>query len=85
MIDEDPEIEDSPLCASVSRDGTTVRVQIYRLVGEDHWTLEVVDEEDGSTVWDDKFPSDREAYAEFYRTLETEGIRSFLVQSTRLN
>jgi hypothetical protein len=51
MIDEDPEIENSPLCGAVSRDGFTVRVEIYRLVeGDKSWTLEVVDHEGGSTV-----------------------------------
>jgi len=78
MTDEDPEIEHSPLCGRVTRDGITIQVQIYRLAGStDGWSLEVVDQEDASTVWDDLFATDEEAYAEFYRTLETEGIRSF--------
>lgn len=81
MIDDDPEIEESPLCGEVTRDGVTVRIEIYRLVeGDESWTLEVIDHEGGSTVWDDRFATDRDAYAEFYRTLETEGIRSFLGQ-----
>ena len=75
---EDPEIENSPLCGSITRDGITVLVQIYRLVGSgDGWSLEVVDEAGGSTVWDERFHDDKEAYAEFYRTLQAEGIRSF--------
>ena len=78
MIDDDPELEYSPLCGSVTRDGITVRVGIYRLAGSDEgWSLEVVDQEDASTVWDETFATDQEAYAEFYRTLELEGIRSF--------
>jgi hypothetical protein len=28
------------------------------------------------TVWDDTFADDQDAYDEFYRTLESEGIRS---------
>ena len=38
--DDDPEIEYSPLCEEVTRDGLTVRVQIYRLraaVTDGHW------------------------------------------------
>ncbi len=82
---EDPQIENSPLCGAVTADGT-VRVEIYRLaVGDDTWTLEVVDEEGGSTVWDSRFISDRDAYAEFNQTLEAEGIRSFLSDARRLN
>jgi hypothetical protein len=79
MIDDShPEIESSPLCGDVTRDGITVRVEIYRLTGSNEgWCLEVIDQENGSTVWPDLFANDSDAYTEFYRTLETEGIRSF--------
>jgi len=80
MIEDDPEIENSPLCEIITRDGITVRVEIYRLAGSDEgWSLEVVDREGGSTVWDGTFSSDKDAYAEFHQTLEAEGIRTFLV------
>jgi hypothetical protein len=76
--DNDPEIESSPLCGRVTRDGITVRVEIYRLAGRgESWSLEVIDQEGGSTVWDETFANDEDAYAEFTRTLETDGIRSF--------
>jgi hypothetical protein len=79
MIEDDPEIEESPLSGIVSREGVSVRVEIYRLVeGDRSWTLEVIDPEGGSTVWDDRFATDQDAYDEFYRTLEVDGIRSFL-------
>ena len=79
MTNEDnPQIESSPLCTSVTRDGITVRVEIYRIAGSgDRWSLEVVDQDGGSTVWSDLFATDRDAYAEFTQTLEMEGIRSF--------
>ena len=82
MIDHsDPEIESSPLCEDVTRDGITVRVEIYRLAGSNEgWSLEVVDQKGASTVWSELFAKDTDAYAEFYRTLETEGIRSFAEQ-----
>jgi hypothetical protein len=78
MTDDDtPEIEYSPLCERVTRDGITVRVEIYRLAGRgEGWSLEVVDQLGGSTVWDGTFVKDEDAHAEFYRTLELEGIRS---------
>jgi hypothetical protein len=79
MIEEAPEIEVSPLGGIVARDGMTVHVEIYRLVeGDESWTLEVTDHEGGSTVWEDRFTTDNEAHAEFYRVLETDGIQSFL-------
>ena len=76
--DDEVELEFSPLSELVTRDGTTVSVQIYRLAGKwGGWKLEVVDEENASTVWEDSFDTDAEARAEFDRTLEAEGIRSF--------
>ena len=84
--EDDPEIEYSPLCEEVTRDGLTVRVQIYRLKnGDSGWSLEVIDQEGASTVWEDLFATDQEAFAEFSQTLETEGIQSFLTDRTRPN
>ncbi len=79
MQEEDgPEIEFSPLCREVSRGDITVTVQIYRLAGKDDgWTLEVVDQEETSTVWNETFETDADAYKEFQRTLDAEGIKSF--------
>ena len=77
-IDDDPEIEYSSLCGEVSREGTTVKLQIYRLKGSaEGWSLEVVDHKNGSTVWEDLFATDLEARDEFYRILDLEGIHSF--------
>lgn len=75
--DDEMELEFSSLCGNVTRNGQSVRVQIYRLAGEGGWALEVIDEEDVSTVWEELFTTDSDAYAEFIRTLETEGIQSF--------
>jgi uncharacterized protein len=52
---------------------STVDVMIYSL-GKNDWILEVVDEENNSTVWDDPFLTDDEAFQEFQRTLEEEGF-----------
>ena len=64
-------------CQSISRNGITVRVQIYSS-GKNDWILEVVDEDNNSTVWDDPFPTDDEAFQEFERTLEEEGIAAMI-------
>jgi hypothetical protein len=75
----DPEIRHSPLCAKVTRGGVTVDVQIYRFAsGDDGWSLEVINEEGTSIVWDDRFATDVAAYAEFERTIDEEGIETFL-------
>lgn len=64
-------------CQSVARNGKTVSVQIYSS-GKNDWILEVVDEDNNSTVWDDPFPTDDEAFQEFERTLEEEGIEAMI-------
>ena len=80
MSESEPELIMSPLCQEVTRDGYTVRVEIYRSETSD-WTLEVVDAAGGSTVWEDTFAADQLALDEFHLTLESEGIRSFEVGS----
>jgi hypothetical protein len=81
---DDPEIERSPLCTSVTRDGITVRVEIYRLAeGGEGWSLEAVDQDGVSTVWSDLFATDQDAYSEFSQALEAEGIRAFAAAPRR--
>jgi hypothetical protein len=80
--DNNPEIQYSPLCGDVMRDGLKVNVQIYRLACRaDGWSPEVVDHEGTSTVWSELFATEQAAYAEFVNALETEGIRSFSEQA----
>ena len=69
--------EDLQLCRLVSRDGITVEILIYRGKDDSGWMLEAVDQEGGSTVWDDLFPTDQEALAEAMNTIET-----FVIQQT---
>ena len=64
----------------VTTDGVMVEVCIVRLENEKQWTLEVVNAAGTSTVWDETFPSDDVAYAEFQRTVADEGIQTFLDQ-----
>ena len=75
----DREIEDSPLGGIVTRDGITVLVHIYRFAGiNDAWTLEVIEQETGDTVWDQAFGDDQVAFDTFEDALEEQGIRSFV-------
>ena len=53
----------------------TVQLCIYRLENT-KWTLEVVDAEGTSTVWDDEFETDDAAYAEFQKTF-AQGMLEF--------
>ena len=78
----EPEIVVSKLSARVTSGDKTVSIEIYRLESDSTWTLEVVDEGGGSTVWDDKFPTEKAAFKEATDALEKEGIESFIVEST---
>ena len=74
----DPEIVMSTLCREIIEDGTKIQVDIYRGEDESGWILEVIDEENTSTVWDDPFNSDQEALDEVMEVIERDGIRTFL-------
>ena len=79
VTDDDPDLEFSSLGGHVTRDDRTVQVHIYRVVGSElGWALEVVDVDDVSTTWDELFPTEREAYEEFTRALDEDGIAAFL-------
>lgn len=80
-MDDEYEVEDSPLSQTVTRDGVTVEVCIYRGKGETGWLLEVVDQEGTSTIWDDPFDTDREALQEAMNTIAVEGIASFMLKA----
>jgi hypothetical protein len=77
-MNEYPKIEFSPLSQSISSGGKTVNVQIFRLEGESAWVLEVEDEFNNSTVWDDTFESDAAALTEVKRTILAEGVKALI-------
>jgi len=74
----DPEIVMSPLCREITADGTRIQVDIYRGEDEPGWILEVIDEENASTVRDAPFDTDREALDEAIKVIEQDDIKTFL-------
>jgi len=74
----DPEIVMSPLCREIIEGGTRIQVDIYCGEDESGWILEVIDEENASTIWDEPFDTDQEALDEVMKVIERGGIRSFL-------
>jgi len=75
---EEPEFIKSDLSRPLTRNGVSVNVEIYG-DGEGRWILEVVDEENASHVWEHRFASDGEAFAEALRALDEEPLE-FAVQ-----
>jgi hypothetical protein len=81
----DPEIVMSLLCREIIEEGTKIQVDIYRGENESGWILEVIDEENASTVWDDPFDTDREALDEVMEVIKRDGIRSFLEDESEVS
>ena len=77
-IMSDPEIIMSPLFREIIEDGTKIQVDIYRSESESGWILEVIDEENASTVWDEPFDTDQEVLDAVMIVIEQDGIRSLL-------
>ena len=76
-MEEEFELKMSPLCQSITDSGKTVRIEIYRGGGRG-WHLEVVDEFNNSTVWDDQFPTDTAALEEAKSAIRDEGIGALI-------
>lgn len=75
---EDPKIIVSPLSCQFTEDGITVDVQIYKLEDGDGWSLELVDEENNSTVWEELFSTDEDAWHEFEAGVKEIGLAALL-------
>lgn len=76
--DHDPIIINSPLCQRIEGDRTYVDVEIFRGKDDAGWTLEVVDEENASTVYNEPFETDEAALAEVLASIQKYGIRVYL-------
>lgn len=81
---QDPEIITSRHNGMLTRDGITVEVNICRLA-DSKWSLEVVDRDNNSIVWDGEFDTDDEAYGELMDCIEEEGLDGILRDNSRLN
>ncbi|MCP5396139.1 MAG: hypothetical protein H6918_05305 [Sphingomonadaceae bacterium] len=73
-----PELIESPLSRTIEQNGIRLIINIVRIATAPGWSLEVVNENGTSTVWDDPFPSDRHADAAFRKALAEEGPEAFL-------
>ncbi|MDP3796270.1 MAG: hypothetical protein Q8R06_03860 [Polaromonas sp.] len=70
---QEPEFIESALSQNVTRNGVSVRVEIYG-DSDGRWILEVVDAEKASHVWDEPFETDQQALAEALRALDEETL-----------
>lgn len=68
----------SALSQQFTEDDITVQVDIYRLEDEDGWTLEVIDEDDISFVYEDLFETDQQAWDAFLADVEEYGLADII-------
>ena len=54
-------------------------------IAESNFRYTQVDHDGASTVWNDLFATDQDAYEEFERTIKMEGIRTFLDRAASNN
>ena len=79
MIDNDePNIVTSGKSQKITIDGLPFSIEIYRLEGDTTWTLEVVDRENASHVWDEGFAFDAEARDTAIAAIKSEGAVAFM-------
>ena len=81
MQQRDPNIVRSGLSRSVTADGLTVEVEIYRLEDQPGWALEVIDQDGTSTVWEVPFLTDEQAFGAFETALRQEGMAALIGRS----
>lgn len=72
----------SPKSQSFVVDGYRFDIEIYRLDFETGWTLEVIDQDGTSHVWDEQFPSDRDARNAAVTALQEAGAITFMTNDT---
>jgi hypothetical protein len=81
MTRDDPKIIRSPLCQDFTADGITVRVEIFKVETLEGWSLELIDEDWNSIVWDGVFPSDKVAWDVFQLGVQEFGLERILSPS----
>jgi hypothetical protein len=70
---DDHELIYSPQNQTVTRNGVTVKVHIYKDDSTD-WILELVDAAGNSHVWNEQFLTDQAAFDEAMRALDKEPL-----------
>jgi hypothetical protein len=76
-MSEEQQVIQSEHTQNYSVDGKTVEIDIYR-TEDSGWILEIVDENNNSTLWEDEFEKDNDALVEALDALKEEGIENFI-------
>ncbi|NOV28352.1 hypothetical protein [Methylomonas sp. ZR1] len=73
----DIELTYSPLNCTVSKDGCTIEINIFKSA-DTNWFLEIIDQNNYSTCWEDQFETDQLAFDEAMSAIEEEGVLAFV-------
>jgi hypothetical protein len=76
-MSEEQQVIQSKHTQNYSVDGKAVEIDIYR-TEDSGWILEIVDENNNSTLWEDEFEKEDDALAEALDALKEEGIDNFI-------
>lgn len=74
---DDIDLTYSPLNCSITKDGCTIEINIFKST-DTNWFLEIIDENNNSTCWDDQFETDQLAFDEAMTAIKEEGILAFV-------
>jgi hypothetical protein len=77
-MDEELNLVTSGKSTRVVIDGSPFSIDIFRMENDTTWTLEVIDQQNTSHVWDEQFQSDAEARDVAVKTIEAEGAIAFM-------
>ncbi len=77
-MEPEPNLVISSASQRVVVESVPFKVDIYKLEGDDGWSLEVVTEDGTSIVWDDLFDDDKTAFEEALATIKKEGPVAFV-------
>jgi hypothetical protein len=75
MVNRIPKVEISSLSQDFTEGDLTVGVQIYKIEGNDGWTLEVVVDEGTSISWTELILTDQDAWDDFANAAKELGLR----------
>ena len=73
----EPNITTSSKAQKVLVEDHSISIEIYKLEGTSGWTLEVINDQGTSIVWDELLGSDDDALAIALETLDEEGLAIF--------
>ncbi len=76
--DDEPNLVQSAKSEQITVDGLPFSIEVYRLESNRTWTLEVVDHDGTSHVWDDQFRSEKDAQTAAIQAIEREGAVAFM-------